>query len=406
MTRVSHGLNSGELKTLPEGEHCDGSGLYLRVTGIGGRSWIVKYQWAKNQEKMGIGSLADVGLADARKKARKIREQARDGINPKLHREQVSASARSAPLFKDFATMICDQVVAGLKGDKSKAKWRRCIDVYSEPLHKLAMDQIGVDDIVIALRPIWLTKPIAARETRAHLQHVFGAAKAMKHIDRNAINPASWDDNLKHLLPKQPKAGSLRGKHKSLPYDEMPDFMVNLRALTAQSAKMLEVSILTCVRTIEVVQMQWSQIDWKRGRWVIPGKAMKNGLEADVPLTDTVMAILRDIKADEWDETHVFPGLRAGTTCSNNTMLKLLKVDMEQKATVHGFRSTFRTWGQNETSIEREVLEYCLHHIEGGEAELAYARGDIWEKRKAALSAWERFCNSKTTPKASLKLVA
>ncbi len=66
----------------------------------------------------------------------------------------------------------------------------------------------------------------------------------------------------------------------------MPAFMAELRALTAQSAKMLEVCILTCVRTTEVVQMQWAQIDWKKGRWVIPGKVMKNGLEADIPLTD------------------------------------------------------------------------------------------------------------------------
>jgi integrase len=62
--------------------------------------------------------------------------------------------------------------------------------------------------------------------------------------------------------------------------------MVDLRALTAQSAKMLEVGVLTCVRTIEIVQMQWSQIDWKKGRWVIPARWMKNGLEADIPLTD------------------------------------------------------------------------------------------------------------------------
>jgi integrase len=121
-------------------------------------------------------------------------------------------------------------------------------------------------------------------------------------------------------------------------------------------------------------------------------------------LTDTVIARLRDIKKAEWDDKYVFPGLKAGTTCSNNTMLKLLKVDMGRKATVHGFRSTFRTWGQNETTIEREVLEYCLHHIEGGEAELAYALGDVWEKRKAALKAWETFCNSKAAPK--IKLVA
>jgi integrase len=96
--------------------------------------------------------------------------------------------------------------------------------------------------------------------------------------------------------------------------------------------------------------MQWSQIDWKKGRWVIPGKVMKNTLEADIPLTDTVIARLRDIQKAEWDDKYVFPGLKAGTTCSNNTMLKLLKADMERNATVHGFRSTFRTWGENETS--------------------------------------------------------
>jgi Arm DNA-binding domain len=80
MARISQGLNPRELQSLPEGEHCDGGGLYLRVTGMGGRSWIVKYQWAKKQEKMGIGSLADVGLAAGRKKASTIREQAgRDG---------------------------------------------------------------------------------------------------------------------------------------------------------------------------------------------------------------------------------------------------------------------------------------------------------------------------------------
>jgi hypothetical protein len=236
MARITQGLNPAELGSLGEGEHCDGGGLYLRITAMGGRSWIVKYQWDKRTEKMGVGSLADVSLKEARKKAKAIRDQARNGINPKLHREQVSASARSAPKFKDFATTILEQkIVEGLKGDKSKAKARRCINVYAKPLHNIPLNQITVDDVVNVLLPIWRTKPSAARGTRRHLQTVFGAAKAGgRHIERNAINPATWDDNLKHLLPKQPKTGP-RGKHKSLPYDELPDFIVELRA-RAQSA--------------------------------------------------------------------------------------------------------------------------------------------------------------------------
>src|SRR5262249_17071682 len=136
----------------------------------------------------------------------------------------------------------------------------------------------------------------------------------------------------------------------------------------------------------------------------IPGKVTKNGMEADIPLTDAVIAILREIQTRELGDKLVFPGMKRGEPCSNNTMLKLLKVDMSKVATVHGFRSTFRTWGQNETSIPRKILEYCIHHIKGDEAELAYARGDCWDKRMAALKDWETFCNSKSAPK--LHLVA
>jgi integrase len=416
MARISQGLNPGELQSLPEGEHCDGGGLYLRVTGMGGRSWIVKYQWAKKQEKMGIGSLADVAMKDARKKAKAIRDQARDGINPKIHREQVSASARSAPLFKDFAKDIVTARVAGMKNDKGIAKWWRSVNVYCVDLHAKQMHEITVDDVVAVLKPRWIKNPQAMRNCRAHLQEIFGAARAKKIIPKNETNPAVWADNLKFLLGKQPRKGKVRGSHPAMKYADVPAFMAELRAKDTVGALMLETLILTGVRTTEAIQMRWNQIDLAQSRWVIPGKIMKNGLEADIPLTDTVIALLKRIKEIGLGGPNVFPGQKAGTACSNNTMLKLLKVDLgRSNVTVHGFRSSFRTWGQNETplvdakgkptvAIAREVLELCLHHIEGSEAENAYAKGDMWEKRRVALKAWETFCNSKTAPK--LQLVA
>jgi integrase len=405
MARISQGLNPGELSSLGEGEHCDGKGLYLRVTGIGGRSWIVKYQWAKKQEKMGIGSLADVGLAAARKKARAIRDHARDGINPKLQREQVSASARSAPLFKEFATEIVTAKVAGMKSQKGVAKWWRSVNVYCADLHAKQMHEITVDDVVAVLQPRWIKNPQAMRNCRSHLQHIFGAAMVKGHRNRNEINPAQWDDNLKFLLSKQPRKGKVRGSHPAMKYADVPAFMGELRAKETIGAWMLETLILTGVRTTEAIQMQWDQIDLAERKWVIPGKMMKNAMNADIPLTDTVVALLKHIKEMGLSETYVFPGLKAGTTCSNNTMLKLLQQDLKRPdVTVHGFRTSFRSWGQNETDHSRECLEFCLHHIEGGEAELAYKRGDMWEKRNAALTDWETFCNTKTAPK--LKLVA
>ena len=91
------------------------------------------------------------------------------------------------------------------------------------------------------------------------------------------------DDNLKHLLPKQPKTGSLRGKHKSLPFSEMPNFMVELRALTAQSAKMLEVCILTCVRTTEVVQERFQGCCSGRPLRLRPPSPFVTAIQTDWP---------------------------------------------------------------------------------------------------------------------------
>jgi integrase len=350
MPKVARRLNPAELKSLPEGEHCDGNDLYLRVTGIGGRSWIVKYRWEKKQEKIGIGSLADVGLTAAREKAAKIRVQVLDKINPKAERKRTSASVRSTPLFKGFATEIVTAKVEGMS-DKGIAKWWRTVNVYCADLHQKQVGEITVDDVVAVLAPRWIKNPQAMRNCRSHLQHIFGAANAKKLVPMSWSNPALWQDNLKFLLAKQPRKGKVRGSHPAMDYADLPAFMVALRQKETLGAWMLEVLILTCVRTTEAIQMQWSQIDFAKAKWVIPGKAMKNGLEASIPLTETVIARLKAIKELGLPGDYVFPGQRAGTMMSNNTMLKLLQQDLgREDVTVHGFRTSFRSWGQNESN--------------------------------------------------------
>jgi integrase len=393
MPKVAKRLNPAELKTLPDGEHCDGKGLYLRVTGMGGRSWIVKYQWKGKQEKIGIGSLADVGLSDARTKATRIRLQAKDGINPKAERDAPSASVRSSPTFLDYATVIITPKIAGMK-PKSKAKWTRTVNVYCADLHAKQMHEITTDDIVAALMPRWLKNPQAMRNCRSHLQTIFGAAKANSLIP---VNPAIWED-VKHFMPKQPRKGKVRGSHPAMDYIDVPAFMAKLRQKETFGAWCLETLILTGVRTTEALQMQWSQVDLDKAKWIIPGKEMKNGMEANIPLVETVIKRLRSIKELGVSDTYVFPGMKEGMPMSNNTMLKLLQEDLGRPdVTVHGFRTSFRSWGMNVTTHSREALEFCLHHIEGSEAERAYARGDMWDKRMNALRDWEAFCNN-TTP--------
>ena len=63
--------------------------------------------------------------------------------------------------------------------------------------------------------------------------------------------------------------------------------------------------------------------------------------------------------------------------------------------TVHGFRSTFRDWASETTSLH-EVCEQALAHTIGNKTEAAYRRGDLFDKRRKLMEAWARFCEPKT----------
>ena len=80
-------------------------------------------------------------------------------------------------------------------------------------------------------------------------------------------------------------------------------------------------------------------------------------------------------------------------------MTMLLKRMGQTEITVHGFRSTFRDWASEQTSFPHEVCEMALAHTIGNKAEAAYRRGDLFEKRRKLMDAWEAFCLPEVTSK-------
>lgn len=90
---MARGINRlpASYKNLKPGMHCDGGGLYLQVS-IGAAlirrlSWIYRYTLAGQTHDMGLGSIADVSLAEARETARGYRKLAKQGIDPINHRD-------------------------------------------------------------------------------------------------------------------------------------------------------------------------------------------------------------------------------------------------------------------------------------------------------------------------------
>ena len=59
--------------------------------------------------------------------------------------------------------------------------------------------------------------------------------------------------------------------------------------------------------------------------------------------------------------------------------------------TVHGFRSSFRDWSAERTSVPRDVCEAALAHTIRDKVEAAYRRSDLFEKRRVLMAQWSRF---------------
>ena len=107
-----------------------------------------------------------------------------------------------------------------------------------------------------------------------------------------------------------------------------------------------------------------------------------------------------------WDETFVFPGPKAGTTCSNNTLLKLLKVDMARKATCTD--SARPSAVGPERNLDRARSARILPAPYGGSrGRTSLCPWRLLGQAQGRVKEWEGFCNSKATLKSSdLKLVA
>lgn len=96
-------------------------------------------------------------------------------------------------------------------------------------------------------------------------------------------------------------------------------------------------------------------------------------------------------------EGYVFPGPEPKEPLSSMAMLTLLR-RMESGITVHGFRSSFRDWASEATGFSHEVCEMALAHAIANQAEAAYRRGDLFEKRRKLMEAWAAYS---TTPKSA-----
>jgi integrase len=395
-------------KLTQPGLHADGGNLYLQVSvgshGRINRSWIFRYAVAGREHQMGLGGLDVVSLADARDLALTLRKQRLlQGVDPLDARRaqqatQVLSVAKAAPTFDEAATAYATAHAAGWRSAKHGQDWLTSMKRYVSPvMGKVPVTEVDTDLVLKCLRPIWAEKVETATRLRARIEQVLSYA-----IHDGPPNPARWKGHLEHKLDKRVR--KVKGvKHmEALPYADMPAFWARVLAEGRISFKAMQFVILTATRTAEALGARWAEIDLAGKVWTVPKERMKSHREHRVALSDAAVELLQGLpKSSEF----VFPGERA-VTVSDRLLLKQIK-DMGYDITVHGFRSTFRTWAAERTSFPREVIEVALAHAFGDATERAYQRGDMFEKRAELMNQWATYLSTPLQTKIiPLKVVA
>ncbi|MBI1685388.1 tyrosine-type recombinase/integrase [Caulobacter hibisci] len=413
MARLLERLSPLEVRRAESpGLYPDGGGLHLQVTGEAGRSWIFRYWLNKKEKWMGLGPLHCVSLAKARELARGARELLHQGLDPLEERRK----AQKAEVLEEAKAITFDKAIdefieanqSAWRNEKHIKQWKTSLTTYASPhMGKLAIADIGADEVLKALKPIWGSKAVTAGRVRGRIENVLDWATALGY--RQGDNPARWGGHLDKILPAKAKVAKVK-HHAALPYAGLSMFMRKLAEFDSVSAKALTFTILTAARTGEVLGLEWSEIDLEEKVWTVPEGRMKGQREHRVPLTDPAIAILKDM-ADRWRDVEarrwkpnrskaapteptgpVFFGAKAGKGLSNMSMLKVLKTLRRPDLTTHGFRSTFRDWAAEKTDHAGEIVEMALAHVVANKVESAYRRGDLFGKRRVLMEDWAKAC--------------
>jgi len=389
-------LNSAKsVEAIKEiGYHTCGKGLYLQVSKQCTKSWLFRYTSpiTKKRREMGLGSLDYVSLAEARQLAVDNKRLVLNGKDPIEERRQSQIQkqleqARSLT-FKELAKVCIASKSHEWKNAKHAQQWTNSLETYAFPAFgEVPIAELTTDLVLKALDPIWVTKAETASRVRQRIETIWDYGKARNYV--SGENPARLKGHLDKILSKTSKIKRVR-HFPALPYNEIGDFIKELRTRSGYSALGLEFLILTAARTGEVIGAKWSEIDLENYVWTIPADRMKAGREHRIPLSSRSAEILVCITSNRKPEDYVFSGWKHNTGLSNNAFLALLKKMHRSNITPHGFRSTFRDWAA-ENEYDRDMAVIQLAHTVGNTSERAYRRTDMIERRRSMMEAWGHF---------------
>jgi integrase len=372
----------------------DGGGLFLLVTPSGGKLWRAKYRVAGTEKLISFGVYPEVPLAAAREQHGEARKLLRSGVDPMEQRKVAKVAANEA--FETFETVALawhESWSSHKNPDYAKDVMIRLTRDLFPSLGHLTMEQIDARKIVATVKKIEHrgAREIASR-CLSNISQVFRYAIAEGFATRNPAADIRPTDFLKPV----PVANMAR-----VGVEEIPRLLRKIEnyegAVVTRLA--MKVMALTFVRTSELIEGEWSEINFKKRMWTIPARRMKKvhgsvGMTPHfVPLATQTVDMLESLHEITGGGRFMFPHQwDKNETMSKNTILEALyRMGYKGMMTGHGFRgvaSTVLHELRSKHGFLHEHIELQLAHVKRDDVSAAYDYSAYMAERTQMMQWW------------------
>ncbi|MFZ6675577.1 tyrosine-type recombinase/integrase [Undibacterium sp. Xuan67W] len=389
-TQVKNAKPKNKIYTL-----ADGGGMYLEVAPTGSRIWRMSYRQPDGKNtRLTFGAYPEVSLLDARKKRMDAKELKAKGVDP-------AQSRRVEKAVKAIAAANTFQAVAyEWHANRSEAWQPRTA---SNVLHRLEKDVfplIGKYPISDIKAPIMLDV-LRQIEKRGALDMAKRQGQVCSQIFRFAIASGKADIDPVPSLRGALKATS-KGHHAAITPDELPEFIRAFEKIEGRmfvpTKVMFRLMMLTFVRTSELTETPWTEIDLENESWVIDWHRMKMGKRKINPrkvnhhvfLPRQGWELLRELHSITGNNTYLFPNQRdhEKPATSFGILAALKRMGYSGKMTGHGFRSLAMGIIKERLGYRHEVVDRQLSHASGDAYGEAYDRALFLDERKVMMQEY------------------
>lgn len=379
----------------------DGGGMYLEVSPTGSKIWRMAYRQPNGKNtRITFGSYPEVTLMDARQKRMDARKQKAAGTDP-------AQARRIAKLSSATAQANTFEAVAREWHANKLESWQP--RTAKNVLHRLEVDifpLIGQHPIASIKAPVILDV-LRQIEKRGAIDMAKRQGQVCSQVFRYAVASGKADadpvPSLRGAL--KPSAG---GNHAAITPDELPDFLRAFGKIEGRmyipTRVMFRLMMLTFVRTSELTETPWAEIDLANESWVIDWHRMKMGKKKVNPrkvnhhvfLPRQGWELLRELHAITGGNQYLFPNIRDHKKPATNfgILAAIKRMGYAGKMTGHGFRSLAMGVIKERLGYRHEVVDRQLSHASGDAYGEAYDRALFLTERKAMMQQYADYLDN------------